>query len=499
MGSGSGSGPSGIKPNYNVSLKSSSGNAIKMGVAAAAVSAYLRSQSKRDQDQSPSERLRNGISRPASAPNYYSHDRSDGFLEPSAYNLVLSPVYFWLPFNIWHPASRPTSTNSALVDSSSSSDRSVWSDNHYEEGEIGSWKINGLPESVQASLRLMHTKQKSAFPMDQAIETQSISNDDFDATMKEYQRLYAAGEELDRQRSVELEAIVAQTQIDKAQGEENAATTNLEISKKRMDEKSKQAEATYLQENAAEKAQDKARATRWICDGYFSWVRNCTPNEDQALSTAIEKRMAAQGEAELESRFAFQAERDKTQADENLARMHNAMVEFPNPSRAHVTEIENQKQALQAQSAALNGKIDKMSGFLRFVSHGAHFNSAICSNPYIYKPVAGSQKLQHPFFSESVEAELVPQDEVEIVVCLTDGQKLESVHILGANDKEIANSKIQRDDSGRIEGISIFDEDGKRVEDLRWVSLANGKTRFAMTFVNEESKEVSIYTEFMER
>src|SRR5262249_11884537 len=142
--------------------------------AGAAAAAHNLSPSVRNSYTPTADRFRANIAAPPGASTQSFYTRVNGFLEPTFSNLVFSPVYFCLPFNIWHPSLSGHSSSggsSSFVSGDDMTDGSTgdpqrWSTTPYKYGEIGTRELNELPEWIQASLRLMHTKHKDGFPSD---------------------------------------------------------------------------------------------------------------------------------------------------------------------------------------------------------------------------------------------------------------------------------------------------------------------------------------------
>lgn len=450
------------------------------------------------------DRSRAVVSRPASAPVVYSYTRNYGYLEPSYHSLVFNPIYYYHPFNVWNrPGSSTTIVHNHYDDDGDligtrsevvPNEGKEFSDTKYQEGEIGAADVNELPEWMQASLRLMHTKSQSYFPADRVIKIKEGSSDEFKKLIEDLKHLEEDARVTHEKYLVEFEAASAREKVENvAKQKEDANTRYLSAQAAQLAASNK---AKALQEELEEEkaAQIKERQNSWFCNGLYAWMWTCSTSKDKSIEDVGNALRAAESANSAAYREYSDSDWQNRRLERELSDTRASAAKSAEATLETAKALQDKEKSLDDKIEAIRKTLGNSSGFVKYDLHNASFATELCAKPYTYVFIPGTVD-KHPLFSDKVEAEVIPQAEASLIICLNSDDRLESVHLLGAGEKEMASSKISRDDKGHINQIAILNHKGKEIETLMWSDLEDGKMRFAMAFETQDNHTSSIYTD----
>jgi hypothetical protein len=448
------------------------------------------------------DRLRGNISRPLVAANFDDTRATpeSGYLSPSAPNLVFSPFYFWVPFNVWHarsPVYNDPDDRAALT--APANDYSET----YTNGEVGSAEINSLPEWIQASLRLMETKQSTGLPSDPVIRPLAMSESELqrraqpinDAllALTDKKQLYQYLHDqfsVFQQNAQSLQA--AQDSVASAQSDIAATTQRLATLGTHLTQK--QAEVAKLQNDSR-----WCYWTRAITNYYCNQVASSQLLEIKTLNDQVEYNQ--EGLADLK-RQADDAARSLTDLQGQRASL------TANLSTFHVTVSAADQSANESQLMTINQQIQEQSDLLTPIQGFVVWDSSKTAlidgtanecpgNMYVYR-FMGAVPPNHPLFTRTVEAELLPDKSASLVVCLDNQSKISSVHIVQDADQgssEIYQSAVTRDSSGRIDSITVRGRDTPFMEQHSWLYQPDGSVFYGQKFVTDNDDMTAIRTQ----
>ena len=466
--------------------------AILLGGAIVATKNVLSTRPKTDDTTTPS-RLRANIARPLNAPHTlnFLYAMDEGYLAPTMTNLVFSPVYFWFPFNIFHPREvAAAASNPTLADD--------YTNTPYTEGEIGSAALNGAPEDVQAELRLMQTKQSEARPEDPQIKIADQTDDEWEAQVRllkdRLSELKRAKQDADRALAKHLEAAVlsaeiveADTSLSRALNEQSQAQP--ELAREGAEVEYAQSRVTADIDVLGKSEAQSSWCSRWgwhlLCHFITRHEReNLSRDEEQLMEHREALRRIKVGFDGSQLLKAF-SEQNRMQAAEDLAALNLPAVGDLVSIKAHRLQILDEIQSTR----------DALIRLIGFVS--SPIPNRACEHParYRFTPEV-STNLVNPLFDRPVEAELTPNPATDLRVCLDSQGRLSQVHVFDGA-RELFHSEILRLEGGPISEIKIWDADNQILEDHRWTAQNNGVIRYALTFRTGDGPEdlKSIYSD----
>ncbi len=393
----------------------------------------------------------------------------------------------WLPFNIFHP--RPAQSSSSHQ----------FTTNPYTGREAGAAEVNVLPEWTQASLRLMHTKQKNGLPSDPIWPKTNKTVEDWDAAIAQLE-IEAADAQTRKQNAIQaldaehrayqqVRSAIQQAQIAKdvlqAEMERrqdlNAETMKLEF------------EASHLPEQIKQRQKDS-----FFCN-YLSMFCESAAERELLRTTAIEKHRA---QIDLEiSRIEIEIKKRQDQSSTAETVLEKAKIsyqQFVKENSFNREKIESELSSAQSILMGMQERQKSLNGFYVLESRGQILKwidgESPCVRPLEYKFKTVPQT--NPLFEDSVEPSLHLRSDSRLIVCVNDAiQRLGSVHIF-RNNEEQYRTQIQRDDSGKIIELSLREQTGLLLEEHGWLNV-NGtdRSRYTFRFKLSGKEYLSIYTD----
>lgn len=418
-----------------------------------------------------------------------AYARDEGYVQPTFTQMVLNPLYFWLPFNVWHP--HPRSSTAAAASARTPDELGTFTGQHYRQGDVGSDELNQLPAWVQASLRLMHGKDQQARPVLPALPPVALTAEAWEA---EQRPLLAELETwLARDRDAK-EAANMSRQLETLRAREPQFAQVIAIGEERR--KAALAELSQARaqiETGTERARVARRDLMWAKeDGWcHTWpYLFCQTAHLSGLRKAAD---AATRDAEVALYQSARAEYALRDADSALRLANERAANAKSEVKALDARLQSTQPALPP-AAEIEAGLARARQALR--NHEGLYRSTAtvpgCDSLYAYGYDRKEIALKNPVFTEAVATDLCPRG-AELAVCLN-GDQITGVYILDGREVSY-RSVIGRDENGAVNQIEIYDGEGKSLETHRWVSTDTGRLRYLLTFITDEDQKTSIYAD----
>jgi len=451
--------------------------------------------------------------------------KENGFLSPTFGNLVFNPFYFWVPFNIWHSTPSATasssSTASSVMSSSTVGSGGAWTTNSnptssdpgpsvaprsYTDGEVGAYEVNDdYPGWIQASIRLMHSQQKTFLPADPVIQTHDQFGTDVDREMerkasrlRELTSKFSDGERsiANHQRSLAGKKIL-EVKTDEMLNSANSALNQFHLTHSQAVANYENAERRYREARAS-----YIDATTGYIDGLYCWFQSffweCGQSEKNNLDASADALSKADVLAAKTAREFNEIYRSARSLERDIVAAKNDVRLAPEATPETLVQLQNQVSQWRAEMMKIQNEQNHPGGFYRINPSGIRFSSTpdLCQTPYVYLLARPSKINRHPFFAEDVEMDQAPKGDADMIVCLDRNSKIASIRIIDGKKNEVIQSVIQRDAQDQIEAIVIRNKEGQVLENHRWIKNEDGSTRYVLTFIPVRGREaVSIFTD----
>lgn len=434
--------------------------------------------------------LRNTM--PSTAMGGRAATRETGYLDSQFRSIVVAPVVLTRPFRRMQASSFGSRTSggfgSRLARESST--------DVYSDGEYGSHEINQLPAWIQASLRLMHTQQYDARPVDPRV---SVKEETLEVWLERVEEAMKTGrtdlEESTRIRDMlaaRASALALHSEIEELARVQPEATTKKETTAAEL----AQAERAY---QTADAGVETARsAGGWTCrnTGYRCGDLDtaAVAARDQAETARDQARTAARTASREYDRIASRLPAAREEFERTMQRT-NIADETPE------TELRERQVRLAASAESARRTLAEANGFVKWTPSGAALDSRAlrsCRGElyiYAFSPTVGVP--YHPFFGSSSGRGLAPSDSAsaDLAICLRNDRHLDAVYVL-QRERVLYSSLIERPSFGFGDSIEIEieDADGDTLERHSWIARG-GAVRYGIEFQGWPSGAVSIYSD----